>query len=435
MKIAVVTETYPPEVNGVALTVHSLVSQMAADGHDLLLVRPRQPGVSAMPLAQPISELLVAGAALPKYPGLRFGFPAGRLLARHFGARRPDAVYVATEGPLGWSAVRAASRLHIPVATGFHTRFDAYAGAYGLGPLTPLVRRWLRRKIIYVATEGPLGWSAVRAASRLHIPVATGFHTRFDAYAGAYGLGPLTPLVRRWLRRLHNASGATVVPTDELRQWLEERGFERVRVVARGVDTELFDPARRDPQLRARWGLGARGLAVIHVGRIAAEKNLELAIEAFRLIRQQRPDARFVWVGTGPLASRLKREHPDFVFTGLRLGEDLAAHFASADLFLFPSLTETFGNVTIEAMAAGVPTVAFDYGAARAHMKDGVHGRLVACGDEPGFVSAAVQAATDDAARRAMGVAARRAALALKPERVTREFVGLLAGLSAGARA
>jgi glycosyltransferase involved in cell wall biosynthesis len=376
MRIAVVTETYPPEINGVALTVHTLVSQMAADGHELLLVRPRQPGVSAMPLAQPISELLVAGAALPKYPGLRFGFPAGSLLARHFGARRPDAVYV--------------------------------------------------------ATEGPLGWSAVRAASRLGIPVATGFHTRFDAYAGAYGLGPLTPLVRNWLRRLHNASGATVVPTDELRQWLEERGFERVRVVARGVDTELFDPTRRDPLLRARWGVGPRGLAVIHVGRIAAEKNLELAVAAFRLIRHQRPDARFIWVGTGPLAARLQREHPDFIFTGLRLGEDLAGHFASADLFLFPSLTETFGNVTIEAMAAGVPTVAFDYGAARAHMKDGVHGRVATCGDEPAFVNAALETAMDDGARRAMGVASRRAALALRPEQVTREFVGLLAGLSAG---
>jgi glycosyltransferase involved in cell wall biosynthesis len=379
MKIAVVTETYPPEVNGVALTVHSLVSQMAADGHELLLVRPRQPGVTTMPLPQPISELLVAGAALPKYPGLRFGFPAGRRLARYFGARRPDAVYV--------------------------------------------------------ATEGPLGWSAVRAASRLGIPVATGFHTRFDAYACAYGLGPLTPLVRNWLRRLHNASRATVVPTDELRQWLEERGFERVRVVARGVDTELFDPARRDPLLRARWGVGPRGLAVIHVGRIAAEKNLELAVAAFRQIGRQRPDARFIWVGTGPQAARLKRENPDFVFTGLRLGEDLAAHFASADLFLFPSLTETFGNVTIEAMAAGVPTVAFDYGAARAHMKDGVHGRLAASGDESAFVGAAVQVAMDDGARRAMGIASRRAALALRPERVTREFVGLLAGLSAGAPA
>lgn len=379
MRIAVVTETYPPEVNGVALTVHALVAQMAADGHELLLVRPRQPGVSALPLERPISELLVAGAALPKYPGLRFGLPAGRLLSRRFAVRRPDAVYV--------------------------------------------------------ATEGPLGWSAVRAARRLGIPVATGFHTRFDAYAGAYGLGPLTPMVRNWLRRLHNAAGATIVPTDELRRWLEERGFERVRVIARGVDTELFDPVLRDPSLRERWGIPPGGLAVIHVGRIAAEKNLGLAIEAFRQIHERRPDARFIWVGTGPLAARLQREHPGFVFTGLRLGEDLAGHFASADLFLFPSLTETFGNVTIEAMAAGVPTIAYAYGAARAHLHDREHGRLVPFGDDAAFIAAAVELAMDDRGRRAMGVAARKLALTLQPRQVARDFVGLLADLPAGAPA
>jgi len=375
MRIAVVTETYPPEVNGVALTVQTLVSGMAEDGHELLLVRPRQPGVSTLPPSRPIGELLVRGAALPRYPGLRFGFPAGRALARLFGTRRPDAVYV--------------------------------------------------------ATEGPLGWSAVRIARRLGIPVATGFHTRFDAYAGAYGLGPLTPLVRYWLRRMHNASGATVVPTHELREWLEKHGFQRVRVVARGVDTKLFDPARRSEKLRARWGIAPDGLAVIYLGRIAAEKNLELAIEAFGRIRDRCPAARFVWVGTGPIADRLSNRHPEFIFAGLRLGEDLAEHFASADLFLFPSLTETFGNVTLEAMASGVPTIAFDYGAARAHLRDGENGRLATSGDDAGFVDAAVALAANAGLRRAMGSAARRAALGLRPERVARDFVGLLETLAA----
>ena len=373
MRIAVVTETYPPEVNGVSLTVQGLVNGMAEDGHEMLLVRPFQPGVSTLPPPQPIRELLVRGAALPKYPGLRFGFPAGRALRKLFGEQRPDAVYV--------------------------------------------------------ATEGPLGWSAVQTARRLGIPVATGFHTRFDAYAGAYGLGPLTPLVRYWLRRLHNASGATVVSTPELREWLERHGFQRVRVVARGVDTRLFDPARRRQKLRERWGVPPDGLAVIYVGRIAAEKNLSLAIEAFRRIREKRRDARFIWVGTGPLAVRLRQEHPDFIFAGLRLGEDLAEHFASADLFLFPSLTETFGNVTIEAMASGVPTIAFDYGAARAHLCNREHGRFVASGDDAAFIAAAVEVATDAGQRRLMSAAARRVALALKPERVAREFVGMLRGL------
>ena len=374
MRIAVVTETYPPEVNGVSLTVQGLVSGMAEDGHEMLLVRPFQPGVSTLPPPRPVRELLVRGAALPRYPGLRFGFPAGRALVRLFSAQRPDAVYV--------------------------------------------------------ATEGPLGWSAVQTARRLRIPVATGFHTRFDAYAGAYGLGPFTPLVRYWLRRLHNASGATVVPTPELREWLERRGFQRVRVVARGVDTTLFDPARRRQKLRDRWGIAPDGLAVIYVGRIAAEKNLSLAIETFHRIRETRRDARFVWVGTGPIAARLRQEHPEFIFAGLRLGEDLAEHFASADLFLFPSLTETFGNVTIEAMASGVPTVAFSYGAARAHLINREHGRLVASGDDAAFIEAAVEVAADAGRRRLMGAAARRAALALKPERVARDFVGMLRGLS-----
>jgi glycosyltransferase involved in cell wall biosynthesis len=352
---------------------------MVDDGHELLLVRPDQPGVSTLPPSRPIGELLVRGAGLPKYPGLRFGFPAGRALARLFAERRPDAVYV--------------------------------------------------------ATEGPLGWSAVRTARRLGIPVATGFHTRFDSYAGAYGLGSLTSLVRCWLRRLHNASGATIVPTHELREWLERHGFQRVRVVARGVDTALFDPARRSAKLRERWGIAPDGLAVIYLGRIAAEKNLELAIEAFERIRDRCPGARFVWVGTGPVADRLSSRHPEYIFAGLRLGEDLAAHFASADLFLFPSLTETFGNVTLEAMASGVPTIAFDHGAARAHLRDREHGRIVAPGDDSAYVDAAVAVATDAGMRRAMGSAARRAALLLRPERVARDFVGLLEGLTTGAPA
>lgn len=365
MRIAVITETCPPEVNGVALTVQALVCGMADDGHELLLVRPHQPGVSTLPLSKPTHEMLVRSAALPKYPGLRFGFPAGRELARLFAARRPDAVYV--------------------------------------------------------ATEGSLGWSAVRTARRLGIPVATGFHTRFDSCAGAYGLGSFTSLVRRWFRRLYNDSGTTVVPIHELREWLERHGFQRVRVVARDVDTTLFDPARRSAKLRGRWGIGPDGLAVIYLGRIAAEKSLELAIEAFEKIRDRCPGARFVWVGTGPVADRLSNRHPEYVFAGLRLGEDLASHFASADLFLFPSLTEAFGNVTLEAMASGVPTVAFDFGAARAHLRDCEQGRLVAPGDDAGFVGAAVALAADADLRRSMGAAARRAALGLRPERVARD--------------
>src|SRR6202008_2430315 len=123
--------------------------------------------------------------------------------------------------------------------------------------------------------------------------------------------------------------------------------------------------ARRDEALRASWGAGPRQLVVIHVGRIAPEKNLDLAVRSFRAIQDVAADARFVWVGDGPARAALAAENSDFVFAGVRRGEELARHYASADLFVFPSLTETFGNVTLEALASGVPTVAFDYGAAR----------------------------------------------------------------------
>jgi len=373
MRYALVTETYPPEVNGVALTVQGLANGLHARGHEVEVVRPRQPrDPGAASDAEGIRTRLVRGAALPRYPGLRFGLPATRQLARHWAREAPDAIYVATEGPLGWSALRAASRLGIPVASGFHTRFDQYMRDYGMP--------WL---------EG-------------------------------------TALA--WMRRFHNRADATLVPTRELMEFLQARGFERVVRLARAVDTGLLSPALRDESLRAAWGAQPGTLVAIHVGRIAPEKNLDLAVRAFRAIQQQRPDARFVWVGDGPARAALAQANPDFVFCGVQRGPELARHFASGDLFLFPSRSETFGNVTLEAMASGVPTVAFDSGAAREHLQDGVHGALAT--DERGFVAAAMRLAGDDEALRARGRAARAAVMRLRPEQVAADFDSLLAGLA-----
>ncbi|MFN3843101.1 MAG: glycosyltransferase family 4 protein [Rehaibacterium terrae] len=374
MRFTLVTETYPPEVNGVALTVASLEGGLRAQGHDVCMVRPRQPGHDDAPG----DHLLVRGAALPRYPGLRFGLPSGGALRALWRRERPDAVYVATEGPLGWSAVGAARSLGIPVGTGFHTRFDDYVGRYA----TPL----------------------------------------------------LSPLVFAGMRRFHNRADATIVPTDELAGFLRGRGFRRVELLRRAVDTSLFDPTRRDQALRATWGLRDEALAVIHVGRIAPEKNLDLAVRAFRAIQCRRPEARFVWVGDGPSRAALAAANPDFVFAGVQRGEALARHFASADLFLFPSLSETFGNVTLEAMASGVPTVAFDYGAAREHLRGGEHGAAVPFGDTADFVEAARILAADDTLRARQSRAAREAVLHLSPDAVSRRFAELLGEL-AGARA
>ena len=246
MQVAIVTETWPPEINGVALTVQALARGLCKLGHAVQVIRPRRPDEPARVVDVDFCELLVNGAALPHYPGLRFGLPAQKRLIRHWQDRLPDALYVATEGPLGHSALAAARRLGIPACTGFHTRFDDFARHYGLSWLTPLV------------------------------------------FAG--------------MRRFHNRAAATLVPTAELATFLGQRGFRNVRLLRRAVDTSAFHPAYRDRALRAHWGVADGALAVVHVGRLAAEKNLELAVRAYHAILQEQPDARFIIVGDGPSA-------------------------------------------------------------------------------------------------------------------------------------
>lgn len=373
MRIAIVTETYPPEINGVALTVAGLAQGLSASGHDVQLVRPRQSQAdNEGSLEDAIDTVLVRGARLPRYPGLQFGLPAARRLRAVWKTERPDA--------------------------------------------------------IYVATEGPLGYSALRAARALDVPACTGFHTRFDDFARHYGLGLITPMVFGYLRRFHRKGAATLVPTAELRDFLDANGFGNVVLLRRAVDTELFNALRRDESLRAQWGVKPGQLAVIYVGRIAPEKNLALAVRGFRELQKHHPDARYIWVGDGPARAALAAENPDFIFSGIQRGADLARHFASADLFLFPSITETFGNVTLEAMASGVPTVAFDYGAAREHLTQAC-GRRVPFGDEAAFIAAVSELSANDEMREAMRAAARATVADLNPRVVTASFATLLASL------
>ena len=371
--VCIVTETYPPEINGVALTLTQLVSGMRDRGHDVSLVRPRQPGVDVQSGPPEAGTLLVGGMRLPGYKGLRIGRPSGTRLRAAWSRSRPDAVYVATEGPLGWSAVRAGVALSIPVYSGFHTNFDRYMQHYGAG--------WLRR------------------------PIAA------------------------YLRRFHNATAGTFVSTPRLRAELAAIGFERLGILGRGVDGSRFDPARRSATLRRAWGASDRDLVVLYVGRLAPEKNVELAVAAYRAMQKARGGAlRFVFVGDGPLGPALVRRHPDLVFSGFRSGDDLAAHYASADVFLFPSETETFGNVTLEAMASGLAVVAYDYAAARLHIENGVTGALARPGDARGFIKAAVTLARAPEALPALRRRARVAMEAVEWPRVVERFEKLLLG-------
>jgi glycosyltransferase involved in cell wall biosynthesis len=204
-------------------------------------------------------------------------------------------------------------------------------------------------------------------------------------------------------------------------------------LLERGVDCRLFDPARRDPALRMAWGAGESDLVALHVGRLAPEKNIDLFVRSCRRMLQQEPRLRCVVVGDGPLYGRLRRENPDFVFCGVQTGKSLAAHYASADLFLFPSKSETFGNVTLEAMASGLAVLAYDYAAARRHISDGVNGCLVPFADDGEFQLRGIELVQDPERLSRLREAARIHALGISWSQVVRQFETYL-GWAAGQR-
>lgn len=363
--LALVTETWPPEINGVAMTLSRLAGGLTEMGWQVGLVRPRQRN-EIEPHAPAMPQLLVPGLPIPGYAGLRFGLPVANRLRQHWRQQRPDVVHIATEGPLGWAALNVARSLGIPVTSTFHTNFHRYCSHYRIG--------WLRG------------------------------------------------MVMRHLRTFHNRAAFTMVPNAVLRQTLQQDGYRNVVVLGRGVDTELFHPSRRDATLRAAWGAQDDDLVVIYVGRLAPEKNLGALESAFEQIAQRNHRARMVWVGDGPELERLRRRHPQQVFAGPRLGLELAAHYASADLFLFPSLTETFGNVVPEAMASGLAVVAFDYAAAALHVRPGENGVLVPFGDQQAFVRQASVLAAQPQTVTAYGRLARTSVAAHSWGAVCRQF-------------
>ena len=353
MKLALVTETYPPEVNGVAMTLSRLVTGLRSCGHEVEVVRPRQ--AKEAPGSEPTGgDWLVPGMAIPFYDSLRIGLPSVSRLERRWREQPPD--------------------------------------------------------VVHVATEGPLGLASLLAARRLGLPVTSSFHTNFHAYGGHYGMGLLRGAVLGYLRWFHNRTRRTLAPTQQMVNDLSLKRFERLGVMARGVDTTLFDPARRSEELRTTWGAAPGDPVVLYVGRIAAEKNLGLAVDAFLKLREAEPHARFVLVGDGPAKAELAAAHPEFHYAGMRRGPELAEHYASGDLFFFASVTETFGNVTPEAMASGLPVLAYGYAAAAQLIRSGQNGLLATYNDAAEFCRLAVQMAADPSLAASMGAAARATA-------------------------
>jgi glycosyltransferase involved in cell wall biosynthesis len=227
--------------------------------------------------------------------------------------------------------------------------------------------------------------SALFAAGDRGVPVVSSFHTNFHTYGKHYGYGFFIDIALAYLRFLHNRTAVSFAPSRDLIEALRADGFERLELLGRGVDTALFHPGRRDPALRAQWGLKEGEQAVVYVGRLAPEKNIPFLVRTFEAMRARQPRLHLVLVGDGPLRARLEREHPGYHFAGMRHGEDLARHYASGDLFLFPSVTETFGNVVTEAMASGLAVLAYDYAAPGRYIDNDRNGFLVPFEDAEAF--------------------------------------------------
>ncbi|MGE4579154.1 MAG: glycosyltransferase family 4 protein [Desulfuromonadales bacterium] len=301
LRLSLVTETYFPQINGVSRTLDRLVRHLHEAGDEVQLLTPAYDEPAEVPPG--VAVEVFSGRRFPLYPEILLPFTRAVTVEQKWRDFRPDLIHIATEGPLGLAALRAARRLGIPVVSSYHTNFSFYLGKYHLSLL------------------GPLCW--------------------------------------RYLRWFHNATAATFCPTPSIGHILQERGFSSVHIWSRGVDAHRFHPGLRDGDLRRQLGLGEAERVLLYVGRLAPEKNLETLMSAWRHLPPGH-DARLVLVGDGPLRESLQRQSDDrVIFAGYRQGEELARLYALADLFVFPSLSETFGNVMLEAMASGVPTLGF----------------------------------------------------------------------------
>jgi phosphatidylinositol alpha 1,6-mannosyltransferase len=366
MRVAIITESFPPDVNGVAHCVLRVAELLAKQGHHPLVIAPKPPRDARDPGPFPYPVVRVPAVPMPGYPSFRLGLPSIRVhdaLVRH----HAEVVHLASPVCLGAYGAAVASRLGLPMVAVYQTDLPSYAHAYRLG----------------------------RAG---------------EAFAW------------RWLRSIHNDAGRTLAPSTVTATGLHGRGIHNVWLWGRGVDTQRFDPARRSPELRAALlARGQPGGTVIagYVGRLATEKRVELLAKVTTL-----PGVRLVIVGAGPAEAMLRQYLPDAIFLGERRGDELAAIYASLDVFVHSGPYETFGQTLQEAAASGLPVVAPAAGGPLDLVDDGVTGYLVRPDDADAFAVAVQKLAADPAKRAAFGAAGRRKVLGRTWPDLTEELIG-----------
>jgi glycosyltransferase involved in cell wall biosynthesis len=371
MRIAIFTDTYPEDVNGVARTLGMLVAHAVERGHEVALVTPR---VSEEAAEGAAAHWQLPGIPVPMYPELQLARGLDGEGKRMLEAFRPDLAHVATESTVGLSG-----------------------------------RRW-----------------ALRNGVRL----VTSFHTNFPMYLHDYHMGFLEPVLWRYLRWFHRPARITFCPSRATLEELEGHGFHPpLRVWGRGVDTELFGPHRRKDEVRERIAPGAERI-LVYVGRLAAEKRVEVVLDAFPMIREATgPGTALVFVGDGPAGDRLRARAGDGVhFTGYLRGVPLAEAYAAGDVFVFASDTETFGNVVLEGIASGLPAVVVDRGGVTESAIPGRTGIRVRPNDPAEFARGCIELLADDALRERLARGAREEALSRSWDSV---LDGLLEGYQA----
>lgn len=325
--IEVVTDTYVPDINGVAISLGRLCAGLRERGHRVEIIRSGNAGSEF--------ETPVFSWPLPGYWEIKVGAPWPGELYRRWKQDRPDIIYVAIETPLGFSAAAAARRLGIPVVGGFHTNFYEYLQKYGAN--------WIGKQV----------WK-----------------------------------YQKWF---HGRLARTLVPSPDACEKLIRAGFTKTTVLGRGVDTNLFTPAKGSERLRQEYGAKEGAPIALVVGRVASEKNIELALSAFTKMRKLCPDLICRVIGDGPVRTKLRRDYPEVQFPGYLTGEALADCYASADIMLFPSETETFGNVLLEGMSSGLAVLSYDYAAAAWHGNHGENLLKVPKGNEAAFIETSIQ--------------------------------------------
>jgi glycosyltransferase involved in cell wall biosynthesis len=353
MRIALFTDTFAPQVNGVAQTLMRWAVHAASRGDEVALIAPRLPGRPDHDVALHIE---LPSFAVPFYPELRLATPLDPWSSRRLRDFGPELVHVATEFTVGRSGLAFAASARLPLTTSFHTDFAAYLAGYGFG----------------------------------------GFER------GAW----------HWLRWFHERAEVTFCPSRATLEQLRSQGFhDRLRIWSRGVDATAFGPQRRCAVVREKLAPGASRI-VLYVGRLAPEKRLDVLLDAFALVRSRDPGAALVIVGDGPSAIDLrKRAGQRVFFTGFLSGQALAEAYAAGDVFLFPSDTETFGNVVLEAMASGLPVIAAARGGVMDSVQPGRNGLLAAAGDAGAFADAVERVLQADDFRASLASGARAWAL------------------------